>query len=189
MPTTLTDRAVIRLVTPVPRTTWAVALSAAALTGAIATIHLYDVPLAVVVLLLVLVAVAGLLAASRAPLPAAPVLPAVSALLLVLATAAALPSDVLTSVVLAVATVAAALLMLRTDLTGDAATLRRQVTEIAAVVPALRDDFTVEPLFVRDGIGEPLRWTGALPARLELRLARARPDATLHALVSGGARP
>ena len=29
------------------------------------------------------------------------------------------------------------------------------------MVPALRDDFTIEPIFVRDGIGAPLRWTGA----------------------------
>ena len=33
---------------------------------------------------------------------------------------------------------------------GDADGIRRHVIEIAAVVPALRDDFTVEPLFVRD---------------------------------------
>ncbi len=37
----------------------------------------------------------------------------------------------------------------RDDLvSGDADSLRRQVMEIAAVVPALRDDFTVEPLFI-----------------------------------------
>lgn len=41
--------------------------------------------------------------------------------------------------------------------------LRRQVIEILAVVPAMGDDFSSEPLFVRDSIGEPLRWTGALP--------------------------
>jgi pilus assembly protein CpaF len=67
---------------------------------------------------------------------------------------------------------------------GDAETLRRQVMEIAAVVPALRDDFTIEPLFVRDEVGAPLRWTGALPSRLEERLARVLP-APLHAIVSG----
>jgi pilus assembly protein CpaF len=73
----------------------------------------------------------------------------------------------------------------RDDLAGgDSGGLRRQVVEIAAVVPALRDDFTVEPLFVRDGIGAPLLWTGALPSRLEGRLARVMPDATLHAIVS-----
>jgi pilus assembly protein CpaF len=67
---------------------------------------------------------------------------------------------------------------------GDAEALRRQVMEIVAVVPALRDDFTVEPLFVRDAIGGPLRWTGALPSRLEQRLARAQTDSTMHAIVS-----
>ena len=73
----------------------------------------------------------------------------------------------------------------RDDLVGDADTLRRQVMEIAAVVPALRDDFTIEPLFVRDDIGAPLRWTGALPSRLGERMARVLPDAPLHAIVSG----
>ncbi len=76
----------------------------------------------------------------------------------------------------------------RDDMAGDADALRRQVVEIAAVVPALRDDFTVEPLFVRDGLGAPLRWTGALPARLEQRICRAVPQAPLHALLSGSER-
>ena len=71
---------------------------------------------------------------------------------------------------------------------GDAESLRRQVMEIAAVVPALRDDFTIEPLFVRDEVGAPLRWTGALPSRLEARLAKVLPGAQLHALVSGAER-
>jgi hypothetical protein len=136
--------AVVRLVSPVPRPTWFIALSAAALAGAITTVPLYDVPLAVVVGLLVLVAIAGLLAALRVPLPAAHVLPAVSLLLLVLATAAALPSDVLTSAVLAVATVAAALLMLRTDLTGDAAALAFPVA-FGGLVWAMGHVIGVEP--------------------------------------------
>ena len=77
----------------------------------------------------------------------------------------------------------------RDDLvSGDADSLRRQVMEIAAVVPALRDDFTVEPLFVRDEVGSPLRWTGALPSRLEERLAKVLPGAPLHAIVSGAER-
>lgn len=45
----------------------------------------------------------------------------------------------------------------------DGDRLRRQVMEILAVAPALHDDFTVEPIFVREGLGEPLRWTGARP--------------------------
>jgi pilus assembly protein CpaF len=72
--------------------------------------------------------------------------------------------------------------------TGDAESLRRQVMEIAAVVPALRDDFTIEPLFVRDEVGSPLRWTGALPSRLEARLAKVLPGAQLHALASAAER-
>jgi pilus assembly protein CpaF len=55
---------------------------------------------------------------------------------------------------------------------GDAEGIRRRVVEIAAVVPALRDDFTVEPLFVREHPRAPLRWTGALPPSLATRLER-----------------
>jgi len=50
--------------------------------------------------------------------------------------------------------------------------VRRQVMQIAAVVPALRDDFTVEPVFVREALGRPLRWTGAIPGRLEINVDR-----------------
>jgi pilus assembly protein CpaF len=56
------------------------------------------------------------------------------------------------------------------DTTGP---IRRQVMEIAAVpsVQATHDDFTIEQLFVRDEIGEPLLWTGApFPPDLERRL-------------------
>jgi pilus assembly protein CpaF len=55
---------------------------------------------------------------------------------------------------------------------AESDSIRRHVVEIAAVVPALRDDFTVEPLFVRDGRRGPLRWTGALPPSLAARLER-----------------
>jgi pilus assembly protein CpaF len=55
---------------------------------------------------------------------------------------------------------------------AEAESIRRHVVEIAAVVPALRDDFTVEPLFVRDDRRGPLRWTGALPPSLASRLER-----------------
>ncbi len=61
----------------------------------------------------------------------------------------------------------------RDDVVGaDSESIRRRVVEIAAVVPALRDDFTVEPLFVRDDRRGPLRWTGALPPSLATRLER-----------------
>ncbi len=54
---------------------------------------------------------------------------------------------------------------------------RRQVMEVLAVVPSLHDDFSTQPIFVRDRIGEPLRWVGALPHdRLTRRLERHLPD-------------
>jgi pilus assembly protein CpaF len=70
---------------------------------------------------------------------------------------------------------------------GDDETARRQVAEIAAVVPALRDDFTVEPLFVRDDPQAPLRWTGALPPSLATRLGRMAHDE--WGMATAGARP
>jgi hypothetical protein len=41
--------------------------------------------------------------------------------------------------------------------------LRRQIVEILALVPALHDDFSTEPIFIREAIGRPLEWTGAHP--------------------------
>ena len=55
--------------------------------------------------------------------------------------------------------------------------MRRQVTEITAVLPSLGNEQTFEPVFVRDGLGRPLEWTGALPPALEERLDRALPRA------------
>ena len=49
------------------------------------------------------------------------------------------------------------------------------MTEITAVVPSLGAEQTFEPIFVRDGLGRPLEWTGALPPGLEERLDRALP--------------
>ena len=43
--------------------------------------------------------------------------------------------------------------------------LRRRVMEVLAVVPSLHDDFTVEPIFLRDDMSAGLRWTGARPPR------------------------
>ncbi|MBT8203584.1 MAG: CpaF family protein [Acidimicrobiia bacterium] len=55
--------------------------------------------------------------------------------------------------------------------------LRRQVTEILAVVPAMGEDFTTEPLFVRPGLGEPLQWTGAVPPSATVTMIeRTLPD-------------
>jgi hypothetical protein len=41
--------------------------------------------------------------------------------------------------------------------------IRRQTLEIRAVVPSLHDDFSSEPIFVRERLGAPLEWTGAMP--------------------------
>jgi pilus assembly protein CpaF len=73
--------------------------------------------------------------------------------------------------------------------TGDGR-IRRQVMEIVAL-PALAGadvDFAVEPIFVRDEFGAPLRWTGApLPDDLRARLDRAlRPQGiTVQAILEG----
>jgi pilus assembly protein CpaF len=63
----------------------------------------------------------------------------------------------------------------RDDVTHGADGIRRQVTEITAVSASLTDGFTCEPIFVRRDVGRPLEWTGAVPARLEARVARALP--------------
>jgi pilus assembly protein CpaF len=64
---------------------------------------------------------------------------------------------------------------------------RRQVTEITAVVPSLRDGETYEPLFVREGLGRPLEWTGAVPPGLEARVNRALSRGTnLRSLLERG---
>lgn len=41
--------------------------------------------------------------------------------------------------------------------------IQRQTLEIRALVPALHDDFTSEPIFVRARVGAPMEWTGAMP--------------------------
>jgi pilus assembly protein CpaF len=62
----------------------------------------------------------------------------------------------------------------RDDLRRDGAeAIRRRVMEITAVVPALRDDFSTEPVFVREHVDAPLVWTGSVPAHLAARMARA----------------
>jgi pilus assembly protein CpaF len=49
--------------------------------------------------------------------------------------------------------------------TAGGAPIRRQVMEVGALMPnAAGEDFLLQPLFVRDRIGEPLRWTEADPA-------------------------
>lgn len=62
--------------------------------------------------------------------------------------------------------------------------IRREVMEISAVAPALHDDFTCEPIFVRRALGYPLEWTGTLPERMVDRVDRALGgDLSLRALV------
>jgi pilus assembly protein CpaF len=68
--------------------------------------------------------------------------------------------------------------------------VRRQVMDISAVPPLQGSDtdFTVEPIFVRDELGAPLRWTGApLPDDLQSRLDRAlRPrSASVQGILEG----
>ena len=69
--------------------------------------------------------------------------------------------------------------------------LRRRVMEILAVVPTMGDDFTTEPLFVRDSIGDPLRWTGALPPSVTTRMIeRSLPgDLELREILEGRRLP
>lgn len=61
----------------------------------------------------------------------------------------------------------------------------RQVTEILAVVPSLHDDFTTEPIFVRDGLGAPLRWTGIVPPAASI-VDRALPSGVSVGSVAAG---
>lgn len=70
-------------------------------------------------------------------------------------------------------------------------TLLRQVTEVLAVVPSLHSDFTTQPLFVRERLGAPLRWTGAMPPEsLVRRIQRSLPSGMdVRSLLEGVASP
>ena len=75
----------------------------------------------------------------------------------------------------------------RDDIARADGHVRRQVTEIAAIVPSLTDGETYEPIFVRDGLGRPLEWTGALPPSFEQRVDRVLPEgAGLRRLLERG---
>ncbi|MFZ4583830.1 MAG: CpaF family protein [Acidimicrobiia bacterium] len=70
--------------------------------------------------------------------------------------------------------------------------IRRQVMEIIAIpsLQATDTDFSVEPIFVRESFGAPLRWTGApLPEDLRRRLdAVLRPlNTSVQRLLEGSA--
>lgn len=64
----------------------------------------------------------------------------------------------------------------------------RQTVEIRALVPALHDDFSTEPLFIRERFDSPLVWTGATPpGALSERLARQLPvEKPLTSVMDGG---
>lgn len=77
----------------------------------------------------------------------------------------------------------------RDDVPSDGGGIRRQIMEITAVVPALSEHFTCEPVFVRESLGRPLVWTGAVPERLARRVERALPPGTtLRSLLEGSGR-
>jgi pilus assembly protein CpaF len=77
----------------------------------------------------------------------------------------------------------------RDDIARADGHVRRQVNEIAAVMPSLSDGETYEPIFVRDGLGRPLEWTGALPPMLERRVDRVLPEGNgLRRLLEHGRR-
>jgi hypothetical protein len=73
------------------------------------------------------------------------------------------------------------------DIEPSAGRIRRQTVEIRALVPSLHDDFSSEPLFQRDRLGAPLRWTGALPPNaLVRRLEGVLPRGSSFARVMEG---
>lgn len=54
--------------------------------------------------------------------------------------------------------------------------VRRETMEIRCLVPSLHDDFSSQPIFVREGLGAPLEWSGAMPPdRLARRMERVLP--------------
>ncbi len=63
--------------------------------------------------------------------------------------------------------------------------IRRQVTEVLAVVPSLHDDFSTEPIFTRTEPGAPLLWTGALPPSADTIDRRLPGSLTLRSLAEG----
>lgn len=74
------------------------------------------------------------------------------------------------------------------DAAGDGP-IRRRVMEMLAVVPSLRDDFSTQPIFVREHLGAPLEWTGALPPQpVTDRIERAIDDGPGLRAILGGHR-
>ena len=70
--------------------------------------------------------------------------------------------------------------------------IRRKVREVLTISPALSsDEFTTEPLFVRESLAGPLRWTGTLPPpETTDRIERSLPSGVeLNSIMSGSWRP
>jgi hypothetical protein len=114
--------ALVSLVSPLRRTGWFVTLAGATAVGALITLPLYDVPLAGVVGALMVLSAAGLVAAERLDGVVAGSVRCLAGLGGLLAVAAALPSDVLATLALAVSTAVSLHLTRRSDLTGRVAT-------------------------------------------------------------------
>jgi pilus assembly protein CpaF len=69
--------------------------------------------------------------------------------------------------------------------------LRRQVMEIVAVVPSLREDFSTAPIFMRQSLGSPLDWTGSFPPeQVSEIINRSLPSGVdLKAILEGRSSP
>ncbi len=79
----------------------------------------------------------------------------------------------------------------RDGISREGKRLRRRVVEILSVVPSLGNDFTTEPLFVRDDLSSPLDWTGVFPPDdVTRRIRRVLPGGmTLRSLLEGRVSP
>ncbi|HEX4470810.1 MAG TPA: hypothetical protein VH085_02480 [Nocardioides sp.] len=115
--------AAVRLVQPVRRTGWALGVGVALVLGAAATLPLYDVPLAAVVGLVLAAAVGGLVTAERLAGTTVDLARLGVLVLSIGAALLALPSDRMTTAVLAVGCAMAAGLLTRTDTSGAVAAL------------------------------------------------------------------
>ncbi len=114
--------AVVGLWSSLRRMAWVAVLGGGTLVGAVVTLPLYDVTLAVVVAVLLVVSCVGFAAAERLPAPRAASVRTLASVPGLLAVVAALPNAVMTTVVLAVVTALCVHLMRRTDHTGRIAT-------------------------------------------------------------------
>ena len=115
--------AVVHLAEPVRPGAWMAALGGAVAVGVVATLPLYDVPLAVLDAILVAAAVVCFALAERTSGQSADLARLAALVLITLAAVVALPSDRMVTAVLAVACVMAGRLMTRTDTAGATAAL------------------------------------------------------------------